>query len=184
MSQIVRGIRGSIIHNIAAVHRMGIEVPPTASEAQPAEIPSRIGRQTLGEISLNAEIGSKGELVIGRQAIGRNRRQVANVWILEDASKVVPATEPAIATPAADRAPETPAQIAEEAEIALGIAAFPVAADREIPARLAAVAPVEAAHAAAALAVHPVWAAADRVVADQGAAAAAGDAVADSGSQC
>jgi len=183
MSQIVQGIRGSIIHSIAAVHRMGIEVPPTASEAQPAEIPSRIGRQTLGEISLNEEIGSKGELVIGRQAIGRNRRQVASGWILEDASRVVPATELAIATPAADRAPETPAQIAEEAEIESGTAASLVAAALEVPARLAAVALVEPAHAAAALAVHPVWAA-DRVVADQGAAAAAGDAVADSGSQC
>jgi hypothetical protein len=49
------------------------------------------------------------------------------------------------------------AQMAGEAEIESATAAFPVAAVLAIPAPLAeAVAPVEAVHAAAALAVHPV----------------------------
>jgi hypothetical protein len=138
----------------------------------------------LGAISLNEEIGNKRESAIG-QTIGRNKPRVASVRILENASRLEAATEPAaIATPVAVRVPETPAQVAEEAEIRSGTAAFRVAEDLEVPAPLAeAVAPVEAAPAAAALADHPVWAAADRVAEDQG-AAGAGGAVADSCSQC
>ena len=119
--------------------------------------------------------------MIGCPIIGRSKPQVASVWILEDANKLESATElRAVAMPVVVRVLETRAQIAEEAEIESGTAAFPMAAALEIPAPLAeAVAPVEAAHAAAALAVHPVWAAADRV-ADPGTAGAAGDAVADS----
>jgi hypothetical protein len=138
---------------------MGTEIPPTASAAQPAEIRYRIDRQTLGETRVNGEIGSKEGSVIGRQAIGRNKLRVATVWILEDASKVESATElPAIVMQVAVRVLETRAQIEEAAvEIESGTAAFPTAAALEIPAPLAAaVAPVEAAHAAAALAVHPV----------------------------
>jgi hypothetical protein len=117
--------------------------------------------------------------VIGCQAIGRNRPQVESVRILGDASRAESATaRAAIAAPLAVRVLETRAQIAEAAEIESGTAAFPMAAALEIPAPLAeAAAPAEAAHAAAALAVHPVWVV-DRVV-DQG-AAGAGDAVDDS----
>jgi hypothetical protein len=179
ISQIVQGTLGSTIHSIAGVHRMGTEVRLTASAAQPAEIRCRIGRQTPGATRVNEEIGSKVELVIGWTAIGRSRPQVATAWILEAASRVESATElPAIVTPVTVRVLETRAQIEEEAaEIESGIAAFPTAAALEIPVPLAeAVAPVEGAHAAAALAVHPVWVAAR--VADQG--AAAGDAVDDS----
>jgi hypothetical protein len=160
---------------------MGTGIPPTASAAQLAEIRYRIGRQTPGETRVNEEIGSKRELVIGCQAIGRNKPQVASVWILEEASGQEQATEHrAIATAAARPVLETRAQVAEEAEIESGTAAFRMGAVLEIPAPLAeAVVPVQEAHAAAALAVHPVWAA-DRV-ADQ--EAAAGGAGADSCSQ-
>jgi hypothetical protein len=180
IGQIVQGIRGSTIHSIAGVLRMGTEVPPTASAAQLAETRYRTGRLTLGASRVSEEIDSKRELVIGWTAIGRNKPLVASVWILEDASRVAAASERAvIATPVV-------AQIAVEVEIEPGTEVFPMPVALEIPAPLAgAVAPVEAAHAAAALAVPPACAAAraaDQGV-DRGAAEAAGDAVADSCSQ-
>jgi hypothetical protein len=96
--------------------------------------------------------------VTGCQAIGRNKPQVASVRILEEASAQEQATEqPAIATALALPVLETRAQVAEEAEIESGTAVFPMVVALEIPAPLAeAAARVERAHAAAALAVHPV----------------------------